>query len=277
MGETLKMKYDLNLKLDKEIIIKTIIEQINVLKNSEDADSIKLIFKNVIENMAELLNSQQVISELKSKSLYQENEYSKQKNKENIIKTKEGMIDYLENILNYVKSNSIESLSYIDDFSKEAANLVIKKILNNFYMHIEEMYNNDVHKKGSIKKENLDKIKIINEYDVQRILFSLIKPVFPEARLEVSDDTGFSTIRYDIIIEKFSIVIEVKCSRGSMTEKSLTEEIGADIFHYKYTNIFFFIYDKEKIVRNTTSFVNTYNCNFDYKIVNTIIIQPKIL
>lgn len=277
MGEALKMKYDLNLKLGREAIINIIDEQINMLKNPEDTDTIKQIFKNVIRNMDSILSSKEALDELKSKSLYQENEYSKEKNKENIVKAKEILIDYLEDILSNIKSTPTELISYDDVFSKETAILIIKKILNNFYMHIEAMYMNDVRRNGGITKENLDKIKILNEYDVQRILYSLIKPVFPESRLEVSDDTGFSTIRYDIIIEKFSIIIEVKCSRGSMTEKNLIEEIAADIVQYKYTNIFFFIYDKEKIIRNTTAFKDTYNRNFDNKIVSTVIIQPIIL
>ncbi|WP_158407995.1 hypothetical protein [Clostridium scatologenes] len=68
------------------------------------------------------------------------------------------------------------------------------------------------------------------------MLYSLIKPIFPEARLEVSNDTGFSTIRYDILIENLSSIIEAKCSRKSMTQKSLIEEIGSDIVHYKYNS-----------------------------------------
>lgn len=87
----------------------------------------------------------------------------------------------------------------------------------------------------------------------------LIKPIFPEARVEVCDDTGYKIIRYDIIIEKYKAVIEVKCSRPSMSERTLSEELGSDAFHYKYTNIFFFIYDKYKVVKNKAAFIDTYN------------------
>ena len=84
---------------------------------------------------------------------------------------------------------------------------------------------------------------------MQRILYSLIKPVFPEARVEVSNDTGFSTVRYDILIEKYPIIVEVKCTRSSMTERSLTEEIRWDIYHYKYKNIFFLYTTKKKLLK----------------------------
>jgi hypothetical protein len=58
-----------------------------------------------------------------------------------------------------------------------------------------------------------------------------------------------------------------------MTEQSLTKEIGSDIYHYIYNNIFFFIYDKEKIVKNKAAFENTYNKRSEEKNINTIIIQ----
>jgi hypothetical protein len=136
------------------------------------------------------------------------------------------------------------------------------------------MYETNVHGKAHITKEKLDAIKIGNEYDVQRILYSIVKPIFPEARLEVSDDAGYGTIRYDIIIEKYNVAIEVKCSRPSMTERLLREELGSDAFHYKYSNIFFFLYDKDKIVKNKTAFIENYSKVYDNKPIETIIIQP---
>lgn len=271
------MKYDAKLKIDKEESIKIINEQINLLKNLENISTIKEEFKGIVRKINIIMDSKEVSERLKSKAIYQENQYSIEKTKENILKAKERISDYLEEILDYIKNDVNELISDNNKFSEEVAIRIIKNILNNFYMHIETMYEGNVHKKAGITKEDLEKIKIVNEYDVQRILYSLIKPIFPEARVEVSNDTGFSTIRYDIFIEKFSIVIEVKCSRTSMTERGLTEEIGSDIFHYKYTNIFFFIYDKEKIIKNRTSFINTYNGIFDCKNISTIIIQPKIL
>lgn len=271
------MTHSINLKVDKEVSIKVISEQINLLRNLKDVSTIKQDFKYVIREINTILDSNEVIDKLKLKSIYQENEYSVEKTKQNILKAKEKVIDYLEDILDHIENNINELIDYNNEFSEEVAILIVKKILSNFYMHIESMYEDPVHRKAGITKESLEKIKIINEYDVQRILYSLIKPIFPEARVEVSNDTGFSTIRYDILIERFSTVIEVKCSRGSMTERSLIEELGSDIFHYKYTNIFFFIYDKEKIIRNITSFINRYNGVFDDKNISTIIIQPRIL
>ncbi len=268
------MKDDYNLKADKIICEKIIKEQIELLKNLHDIDEIKNAFKQINLNIRQALDSSEVLSKIKSKEIYLENEYSKIKTKENIIKAKEKVMEYLEELI--VEINNISS-TLNDEISQEVAITIIKRILNNFYAHIETMYEQQPHGKAGITKDKLDNIKIVNEYDVQRIVYSLIKRIFPEARVEVSNDTGFSMVRYDVVIEKYSVIIEVKCTRASMTERSLTEEIGSDIYHYKYNNIFFFIYDKEKIIKNKVAFENAYNKNFNEKNINTIIIQPVSL
>lgn len=265
------MKVDYNLKADKITCERIIKKQIEILNDLQDINEIKNAFKQINVNMREVLDSSEVLSEIKSKEIYLENEYSKIKTKESIIKAKQKVMEYLEELI--VEINNISS-TLNDEISQEVTITIIKRILNNFYTHIETMYEQPPHGRAGITKEKLDNIKIVNEYDVQRILYSLIKPVFPEARVEVSNDTGFSTVRYDIFIEKYSIIIEVKCTRASMTERSLTEEIGSDIYHYKYNNIFFFIYDREKIVKNKVAFENTYNKRIEEKNINTIIIQP---
>ncbi|MDC3418333.1 hypothetical protein [Aquibacillus salsiterrae] len=81
---------------------------------------------------------------------------------------------------------------------------IINRILMNFYSHIEEMYESKVHGKAGITKEKLDEIRIGNEYDVQRILYSIIKPIIPEARLEVVDDAGSGSVRRDMGTGKVS-------------------------------------------------------------------------
>ncbi|MGP3610309.1 hypothetical protein [Anoxybacteroides rupiense] len=51
----------------------------------------------------------------------------------------------------------------------------------------------------------MDKTKIENEHDVQRMLYSLIRPIFPDARLEVVDDAGYASVRYDIVLDEYGI------------------------------------------------------------------------
>ncbi len=62
-----------------------------------------------------------------------------------------------------------------------------------------------------------------------------------------------------------------------MTEKKLTEELGADAYHYQYSNIFFFIYDKEKIIKNADAFIQVYSGDGSSKHIESVVIQPIVL
>ena len=142
---------------------------------------------------------------------------------------------------------------------------------------MEAFFEKEPHGRAGIDKKTLRSIAIQNEYDVQHILYALLKPLFPEARTEVPEDTGFSMVRTDIWIKELSAVIEIKCSRDSMTVKKLTEEIAADMVHYQAGHIFFFLYDKNKIIDNPYALKTTYQKMMDGKHIHIIIHQPKIL
>ena len=62
-----------------------------------------------------------------------------------------------------------------------------------------------------------------------------------------------------------------------MTQKILSEEIEADMVHYNQREIYFFIYDKNKIIKNIESFKNTYESMLNEKKIHIIIHQPKYL
>lgn len=86
--------------------------------------------------------------------------------------------------------NTIEILEenafvYKEKIYKQNDLLLIEKILNNFYMYFHAMYKNPVHQKGTLVSETLDAIQIGNEYDLQRMLYSLLIPIFPTIRQEV--------------------------------------------------------------------------------------------
>lgn len=248
---------------------KKIAEYIERLSQSQNISEIKVCIKDIEEDLL-LIADQSVSKRFKIETLFQENEFSPDKTKESIIQAKENAIRFLEKL----KDEEWNVFNSTEDFMTENLAVgIIDRILTNFYTHIEEMYERPVHGKAGITKEILEQIKIKNEYDVQRILYSIVKPIFLDARLEVVDDTGNGSVRYDITIEKFNIVIEVKCSRDSTTQKKLTEEIASDIYHYKYSNIFFFVYDKSKIITNKESFESTYTKLFDGKKVKTIVVQ----
>lgn len=196
-------------------------------------------------------------------------------NKFSSIQTKDSLRDSLKRGIQYIKQ--INNISSKDErLDLNSAIIVVRRILQNFYKHLETMYQSPVHRSGAITKEKLDAIYIGNEYDVQRILYSLIRPIFPEARLEVPDDSGYKSVRYDISLDDYNIVIEVKCTRPTMTERSLTEEIGSDIYHYNSEYLFFFIYDKEKIITNVDAFMKNYSQSLrEGHYIEAIVNQPR--
>ncbi len=153
---------------------------------------------------------------------------------------------------------------------------IIETILKNFYMFLEALRERTPHKKAEISKEILCQINIKNEYDIQFLLYAYLKPLFKEIRQEVNQDTGNETIRADILIDK-DVCIEVKCSNRNMTEKNLGEQIKADMVHYRQREIYFFIYDKNKIIKNMESFKKAYESMINEKNIHIIIHQPKYL
>lgn len=187
-------------------------------------------------------------------------------------------IEFLKRLITDIE-NGLYDLQQSKVIEQSVALEVVRRILNNFYKHLESMYQSPVHGNGTLKKEDLDLIKIGNEYDVQRLLYALIRPIFPEARMEVTEDAGYRSIRSDIFLDEYNIAIEVKCTRTSMTIRNLTEELGADAFHYKSEYLFAFVYDKEKIILNIDAFKKAYKRDkktFD-KDVEAFVVQPITL
>ena len=121
-------------------------------------------------------------------------------------------------------------------------------------------------------KDHLTGFKIENEYDLQKLMFSALSVVYPDARIEVVQDSGHHSLRKDIVIDSEAAVIELKCSRKGMTERSLSEEIASDIIHYGTDKLYFFIYDKEDVIANAVSFIRSYEeINVDGKSVRLVI------
>lgn len=197
--------------------------------------------------------------ELERRAYYQQNEYSDKDTKDRMREAAKRVLEYIGQLTNVKQKNS-----------------EIAEILENFYLFLENFLERPPHRKGIIKQEQLACIKIGNEYDVQHFLYAYLKPLYPLSRLEVSEDTGYGTVRTDILIDSEN-VIEIKCTRVSMSRKKLVEEIEADIVHYSASNIYFFIYDKEKLIDNPQVFKNRYESIVKEKNIFITIHQPKIL
>ena len=161
-------------------------------------------------------------------------------------------------------------------YEKEITNDVLYHVLENFYEYLEALRERKLHGKASLKKSTLENIEINNEYDIQFLLFAYLKPLFPRERLEVSEDMGCASVRTDILINE-DTCIEIKCSGASMNEKSLREQISADMVQYNQKNIYFFIYDKYKAVKDPLVLKESYEKRMPDKNIYVIIHQSKNL
>ena len=230
--------------------------ELKAVKNSNDFESILYSLRDFIKSLD---MDPKCLMELEQRAYYPINEYSDKETRNNLDAAAKRVIEYLEEIM---------TGSPADD--------QLLTVLDNYYLFLESLLERPPHKRGSIQKEQLSGLKIQNEYDVQHLLYAYLKPLYPLARAEVSEDTGYGTVRTDIFLDS-EHVIEVKCTRNSMKLKKLTEEIEADMVHYSAEHIYFFIYDKEKIIENPQLFRNTYENKVKGKRIHIVIHQPKIL
>lgn len=206
------------------------------------------------------------ISEIKVRAHFVENEYSE-------IDSMKSIKNSIRDILNLLLYAPSVSERY---FTLKETRKIIERILQNFPLFMKTMYQQEFHKRSSLSQEALRDIQIRNEYDVQHILYAIFRTIFPDIRKEVNSDNGYGGMRADLFLENLDIIIEVKCTRSSMNEKQLTEELGADAFHYKPKILYLFIYDKEGIIKNPEAYKNSFKRTYeqDRKEVQAFITQP---
>lgn len=211
------------------------------------------------KHMKSLGMDSQYLLELEKRAYYLKNEYSEKDTRENMEEAKNRVIAYIEEIID----NNVE-------------NEKLTEILENFYLFLENLIERKPHKLAGIQREQLAYLKIKNEYDIQHLLYAFLKPLYPMARTEVNEDTGYSVVRTDIFLDE-NHVIEVKYTRETTKLKKLIEEIEADMVHYHAKNIYFFLYDKAKIIENPLAFKQTYVDRIKDKQIHIIIHQEKKL
>ena len=204
--------------------------------------------------------SEEICQEVKCKQKYIKNRFSDEANKEKMLTAKENLLDYLYMISRKEKKNV--NIEYLE------------KYLKNFYMFLEALTEREPDKRATLTKDKLQQIKIVNEYDLQHLLYAVLKPVYPDIRKEVAEDSGVGMIRSDLKIPGLNLVLETKCTGEKTRLKKLTEEIEADIVHYSEDYILFYVYDKEKIIKDKQNYESQFNRVFDENNIKIIIQQP---
>lgn len=241
-------------------LLKSYMNQLKVIETVEEYEAFN---HRLIQNLQQEKYDSVMIQSIRNKGMYMTNEFSDIATKKNMLRAKENLLFYLES----VSSENQENVSKFSDG-------YLEKYLSNFYLFLEAFKERIPDKRASLTANDLQKIKIENEYDLQHLLYAVLRPLYGDIRKEVTEDSGVGAIRSDLKIPSLNAVIEAKCSRRSMNLRMLTEQIEADIVHYEAKSIYFYVYDKEKIIKDRAAFETYFNRSFDGKRIRVIILQP---
>ena len=111
------------------------------------------------------------------------------------------------------------------------------------------------------RHDGRETLRIQDEYDVQDLLRALLSLYYDDIRPEEPTPShAGSSLRSDFLIPEIEAVIEVKKTRPTMTDKSLSEELIVDIEKYQAhptcKKIYCFVYDPDMILRNPAAIRN---------------------
>jgi len=112
-----------------------------------------------------------------------------------------------------------------------------------------------VAKQLECRRKDRDILKVIDEYDVQDLLHALLVLDFEDVRTEEwTPSYAGAGSRMDFLLKDEKIVVEVKCSRPSMTDRTLGDELLLDIARYKEHSdcqlLYCFVYDPHERIQN---------------------------
>ncbi|NTW32483.1 MAG: hypothetical protein HGB12_07645 [Bacteroidetes bacterium] len=137
-------------------------------------------------------------------------------------------------------------------FVNKSADEVVRDILNNFSNAIQKIIKD--------RRKDHPEFKIEDEYDVQDILYVILKSVFPNLRDEDAiSKVGAKTTKIDLIIREESILVEVKMIKEKdSNETHFIEQLKVDFESYHeckwLRKLFCFVYDPLKKTRDISNF-----------------------
>lgn len=148
----------------------------------------------------------------------------------------------------------LESKLLQTKYLNQGANDLLKNILCNF--------SNAVKKITQSRRKNHSEYEINDEYDVQDILYVILKSVFPNLKDEDPiQKSGGKGTRIDLILREEEILIEVKMIKKSdYTESKFIDELKIDIESYHGSpwikTLFCFVYDPFNKTRDIANFTD---------------------
>ena len=149
--------------------------ELKAVKNSNDFESILYSLRDFFKTLD---MDPKCLMELEQRAYYPINEYSDKETRDNLDAARKRVIEYLEEIMTACPADGR-----------------LLTVLENYYLFLESLLERPPHQRSGIQKEHLSGLKIQNEYDVQHLLYAYLKPLYPLARAETSEDTGYGTVR----------------------------------------------------------------------------------
>lgn len=157
--------------------------------------------------------------------------------------------DHLENLVCGGLDERYEFLSETYDQNRK---YILTEILELFPESVSYLKN----ERGS--RPNFE---LTEELDVRDLLFSIIKPVFPDSRIEESTSKfANKTKQVDIVVPQISTLIEIKFVRDSRHSKTVANELMEDIegyqVHENCDRLIAYVWDPQRLVTNRENFIN---------------------
>lgn len=146
----------------------------------------------------------------------------------------------------------IESTLLNIRYINKSADEVVRDILNNYSNAIQKIIKN--------RRKGHPNFEIEDEYDVQDILYVILKSVFPNLRDEDAiPKVGVKTTKIDLIIREERILVEVKMIKEKdSNETHFIEQLKVDFESYHeckwLRKLFCFVYDPYKKTRDISNF-----------------------
>jgi hypothetical protein len=137
-------------------------------------------------------------------------------------------------------------------FLNKSADEVVRDVLNNFSNAIQKIIKD--------RRKDHPEFKIEDEYDVQDILYVILKSIFPTLREEDAiPKVGAKSTKIDLIIREEKILIEVKMIKGKdSNETHFIEQLKIDFESYHeckwLKKLYCFVYDPFKKTKDISNF-----------------------
>jgi hypothetical protein len=139
---------------------------------------------------------------------------------------------------------------------QDAAKLVVR-LCRNFPLFAKQLAQRreDVKQPGTKVKAPRPTISMNDEYDVQDAFHAILKLFFEDVRTETwTPEYAANQKRIDFVLPDFSIAIEAKHTRDSLTQSSVADQLIIDMKYYRQetscNHLICFVYDPKLRLRN---------------------------